>query len=48
VNLKIWVRVEPEWRQERAKLEELGYRSPVAGEMAVLAELPEEDEEGEQ
>jgi len=46
VNLKIWVRVEPEWRQERAKLEELGYRSPVAGEMAVLAELPE-DEEGE-
>jgi len=28
VNLKLWVRVQPAWRQSTAQLEELGYRSP--------------------
>jgi GTP-binding protein Era len=45
VNLKLWVRVEPAWRRERAKLEELGYRAP-AGAAVALVELPGgEDEE---
>ncbi len=46
VNLKLWVRVEPAWRQERAKLEELGYRSFASGEAVAfvdLSDLPELD-----
>lgn len=30
VNLKLWVRVEPAWRQSPAQLDELGYRRPGA------------------
>jgi GTP-binding protein Era len=52
VNLKLWVRVQPAWREETAQLEELGYKSPAAsaGEMAVILDLPdiEEEEEGTQ
>ena len=52
VNLKLWVRVQPAWREETAQLEELGYKSPAAsaGEMAVILDLPdvEEAEEGTQ
>jgi GTPase len=50
VNLKLWVRVVPAWRQERAKLEELGYRSPGGGggqETVILAELPMTEAETE-
>jgi GTP-binding protein Era len=46
VNLKLWVRVEPGWRMERAKLEELGYRAPAGVEVA-LVELPGGDGEEE-
>jgi GTP-binding protein Era len=31
VNLKLWVRVAPAWRQSRAQLEELGYSSGPSG-----------------
>ncbi len=44
VNLKLWVRVAPAWRQSRAQLEELGYRSPGAGESVALVELPDDVE----
>jgi hypothetical protein len=46
VNLKLWVRVAPAWRQSREKLDELGYS--VHGEAAAIVELPEEamEEEG--
>lgn len=49
VNLKLWVRVSPAWRQSRAQLEELGYKSPrAAGEAVALIEAPadEIDREG--
>jgi hypothetical protein len=44
------VRVVPAWRQERAKLEELGYRSPGGGgqETVVFAELPDVETETEE
>jgi GTP-binding protein Era len=49
VNLKLWVRVEPAWRNERARLEELGYhrRSTGVEERAFLVELeaPEASED---
>lgn len=48
VNLKLWVRVAPAWRQSRAQLEELGYKSPGNGEMIAIAELPGDDEEDTQ
>jgi GTP-binding protein Era len=38
VNLKLWVRVAPEWRMSRAKLEELGYSSRGADEPLVILE----------
>jgi GTP-binding protein Era len=42
VNLKLWVRVQPAWRQSTAQLEELGYKSPKgSGEAAAVIELPE-------
>jgi GTP-binding protein Era len=42
VNLKLWVRVVPAWRQSRRELEELGYKSPgAAGETIALVEAPE-------
>jgi GTPase len=41
VNLKLWVRVVPAWRQSREKLDELGYS--IHGEAAALVELPLED-----
>jgi GTP-binding protein Era len=44
VNLKLWVRVVPAWRQSRAQLDELGYRSPAADAVA-LVELPGVEEE---
>jgi GTPase len=37
VNLKLWVRVVPAWRQSREKLDELGYS--IHGEAAALVEL---------
>jgi GTP-binding protein Era len=44
VNLKLWVRVQPAWRQSRPKLEELGYRSDAAaGETIAIVEAPELD-----
>jgi GTP-binding protein Era len=40
VNLKLWVRVSPAWRQSRAQLEELGYKSPgQGGETLAMLEL---------
>jgi GTP-binding protein Era len=45
VNLKLWVRVTPAWRQSRAQLDELGYRSPGGGESVAVLELPEEEED---
>jgi GTP-binding protein Era len=46
VNLKLWVRVEPAWRNERARLEELGYRrAGAATEAATLMDLVEEGED---
>ncbi len=39
VNLKLWVRVSPAWRQSRAQLEELGYRSPAAAGSIAVVEL---------
>jgi GTPase len=46
VNLKLWVRVAPAWRQSREKLDELGYSTH--GDAAATVELPEEatEEEG--
>lgn len=44
VNLKLWVRVVPAWRQSRSQLEELGYKSPSHGETAAMIELPSEQE----
>jgi GTP-binding protein Era len=46
VNLKIWVRVLPAWRQSAAQLEELGYKSPrsgLGGEAVAILELPADD-----
>ena len=46
VNLKLWVRVAPAWREEPAQLEELGYRSPhAAGEMATIVDAPDDEAE---
>jgi GTP-binding protein Era len=46
VNLKLWVRVVPAWRQSAAQLDELGYRAPArsaaAPHHAVDDILPEE------
>jgi GTP-binding protein Era len=44
VNLKLWVRVSPAWREERAQLEELGYRPP-GGDAVAVTELPGVEEE---
>jgi GTP-binding protein Era len=44
VNLKLWVRVEPAWRQSRSKLEELGYTIAGGGETMVMLEAPGLDE----
>ncbi len=45
VNLKLWVRVVPAWRQSREKLDELGYGAQ--GEAAAVVDLPGlEEEEG--
>jgi GTP-binding protein Era len=56
VNLKLWVRVQPAWREQAAQLEELGYKSPPtaaaagggAGEMAVILDLPDLSDEAEE
>ncbi|MFT3769208.1 MAG: GTPase Era [Minicystis sp.] len=51
VNLKLWVRVAPSWRQSTAQLEELGYKSPKSsGETVAIIEAessaaPDLDEE---
>jgi GTPase len=46
VNLKLWVRVTPAWRQSRAQLEELGYRvQPGSGETVAMIEM-EDPEDG--
>lgn len=50
VNLKLWVRVAPDWRQQRRQLEELGYSRGAAadgqsGELLIEATLPEPAEE---
>jgi GTPase len=42
VNLKLWVRVAPAWRQSRAQLEELGYRSPMSTDFPPPALRPAE------
>jgi GTP-binding protein Era len=51
VNLKLWVRVEPAWRNERTRLEELGYRRAGAGvgvgETVAWVEAPEASDEAE-
>jgi GTP-binding protein Era len=43
INLKLWVRVTPDWRQSVAALAELGYSAPgeQEGEVMIEAELPE-------
>jgi GTPase len=48
VNLKLWVRVAPAWRQSRALLEELGYRSPGGAEPVALVEMSGDEEEDTQ
>jgi GTP-binding protein Era len=48
VNLKLWVRVAPSWRQSRALLEELGYTSPGGGDAMALVEVPGDEEEDTQ
>jgi GTP-binding protein Era len=48
VNLKLWVRVAPAWRQSRAQLEELGYRTPGGAAAVAVVELPGVEEEGEE
>lgn len=45
VNLKLWVRVVPAWRQSRAQLEELGYKSPGGGEMIAIVDVPGDEED---
>ncbi|MFO0762316.1 MAG: GTPase Era [Byssovorax sp.] len=53
VNLKLWVRVTPDWRESRAELGELGYSAAASGEraghaapaMIIHAELPAEGED---
>jgi len=49
VNLKLWVRVLPAWRQSPAQLEELGYKSPrhdgAGGEAVTVLEAELEGEE---
>jgi GTP-binding protein Era len=45
VNLKLWVRVVPAWRQSRAELEELGYSPTGRGEAVALVEAPTDDED---
>ena len=49
VNLKLWVRILPAWRQSAAQLEELGYRSSghrgPSGEAVTVVELEIEAEE---
>jgi GTP-binding protein Era len=51
VNLKLWVRVTPAWRESRPELNELGYsgKQSAGGEdVEIHAELPDEGEdEGE-
>lgn len=44
VNLKLWVRVVPSWRQSRAQLEELGYKASPHGDMMVIVAEPIEQE----
>ena len=56
VNLKLWVRITPAWRESREQLGELGYKrggSSSDGEVVIEAELPgeaesEDDDEEEQ
>jgi GTP-binding protein Era len=49
VNLKLWVRVMPAWRQSRAQLEELGYKSPAgSGETLAIIEAPDPEDEDTQ
>jgi GTPase len=53
VNLKLWVRVAPDWRESQRQLEELGYRragatDPGHGEALVEAELSETKTEEQQ
>ncbi|APR87084.1 GTP-binding protein Era [Minicystis rosea] len=47
VNLKLWVRVLPSWRQSTTQLEELGYKSPKSGgaaDVVAIMEAPDFDE----
>ena len=47
VNLKLWVRITPAWRESREQLGELGYKrggSSSDGEVVIEAELPGESE----
>jgi GTPase len=44
VNLKLWVRVIPSWRQSRSQLEELGYKASSQGESIVIVAEPIEQE----
>ena len=56
VNLTLWVRITPAWRESREQLGELGYKrggSSSDGEVVIEAELPgesesEDDDEEEQ
>jgi GTP-binding protein Era len=43
INLKLWVRVTPDWRQSVTALSELGYSKTGddKGEVMIQAELPE-------
>jgi GTP-binding protein Era len=53
INLKLWVRVTPDWRQSPATLEELGFsKGGDEGGMVIEAELPgpsasDDEDEGE-
>jgi GTPase len=45
VNLKLWVKVVPEWRKSAARLEELGYGRAGAGGQVIEAVIEGDDDE---
>jgi GTP-binding protein Era len=50
VNLKLWVRVTPDWRESAKQLEELGYGASgrEAPDAVIFAELPDVDLAGDE
>ena len=45
VNLKLWVRIDPAWRQSARGLEELGYMRPSAASHVASAGVTEAEAE---